>query len=235
MLTRSKLATLTIALAAAVLSTSGCGQQELKQLGAELQNERDRSAAFAAQRDDAQSQLAAAMSRSTNSSGQLAAKDMEIQSAKIERDKALSDLVALQAERAATPDTKTGWKGGTIGEEISIGSDVLFSSGRATLTKSGKQALSTIVSGIMSNHPGKAIRVYGHTDGDPIKKTKNLWSDNLDLSANRAMAVTRYMISRGIDASKIESIGMGSTRPVASNSSKTNKKKNRRVEIMIIN
>jgi flagellar motor protein MotB len=235
MTTRTRLTMLTIALATTALFTTGCGQQEIKQLGAQLRAEQDKSSMLAAQRDSAQQQLALAQSRSTDVAGQLAAKDMEIESARSDRDKALSDLTAAKAEGAATPKETKGWKSGTIGAEISIGSDVLFSSGRATLTSAGKKALSSIVSGIMRNHPGKSIRIYGHTDGDPIRKTKNLWSDNLDLSANRAMAVTRYMISRGIKASLVESIGMGSTRPIASNKSKANKKKNRRVEIMIIN
>jgi chemotaxis protein MotB len=111
---------------------------------------------------------------------------------------------------------------------------LLFRSGRATLTSGGKKALSVIASNIMTNHPGKYIRIYGHTDSDPIRKTKNLWADNLDLSSNRAMAVARYMISRGIKGSLIESVGMGSTRPIAGNKSVADKKKNRRVEIMII-
>jgi chemotaxis protein MotB len=234
-ITRTKLTTLAITLLATALSTTGCGKQEIKQLGTELTNEREKSRTFAAQRDSAQQQLAIAQTRNTEIAGQLSGKNAEIANAISDRNKAVSDLEALKEERAKTPDKPTGWKAGTIGAEISIGSDVLFSSGRATLTTSGKKALSSIASGIMTNHAGKNIRIYGHTDGDPIRKTKNLWSDNLDLSSNRAMAVTRYLISRGINGALIESIGMGSTRPIASNKSKADKKKNRRVEIMIIN
>ena len=223
---------LTIALATAALSAVGCGQQEIKQLGAQLRAEQDNSRKLEAQRDDAQRQLAAAQASDTN---KLAARDIEIENARSDRDKAISDLEALKKERAAAPAVAAGWKAGTIGAEISIGSDVLFGSGRATLTTGGKQALSSIASGIITNHSGKNIRIYGHTDADPIRKTKKQWTDNLDLSGNRAMAVTRYLISRGVKGSLIESIGMGSTRPVAGNKSAADKKKNRRVEIMIIN
>ncbi|MDP6636598.1 MAG: OmpA family protein [Phycisphaerae bacterium] len=235
MMTKIKLTTLAFALAAAALSSTGCGKQEIKQLTAQLRMEQDRSRTLEAQRDSAQQQLAAAQSRSTDIGAQLNAKDLEIESAKSERDKAISDLDALKKERAAAPPATAGWKAGTIGAEISIGSDVLFSSGRATLTSGGKRALSSIASSILSNHAGKNIRIYGHTDSDPIRKSKKLWADNLDLSANRAMAVTRYLISRGVKGSLIESIGMGSTRPIAGNKSAADKKKNRRVEIMIIN
>jgi len=233
MMTRSRLTTLTLALVMAAMSAAGCGKQEIQQLQGQVRALQDNNATLQAQRDSAQQQLATAQTRGTELSRNLDAKDLEIESAKTGRDKAVSDLDALKKERADAPDGG-GWKAGTIGAEISIGSDVLFSSGRATLTTAGKRALSRIASGIMTNHQGKYIRIYGHTDSDPIKKTKKLWADNLDLSANRAMAVARYLISRGIKGSLIESIGMGSTRPIAGNTSKANKKKNRRVEIMVI-
>jgi flagellar motor protein MotB len=78
------------------------------------------------------------------------------------------------------------------------------------------------------------VQVYGFTDNDPIVKTKKLWEDNLDLSANRAMMVTRELIRHGIAANRVETIAMGSTHPVASNSDKAGKAKNRRVEIVAI-
>ena len=233
MMTRTRLMMLTIALVMAAMSAVGCGQQEIKQLRGQVLTLQDNVKTLQAQRDGAQQQLAAAQTRSTELSGQLDGKDLEIESVKAARDKAIGDLDALKKERAAAP-TAGGWKAGAIGAEISIGSDVLFSSGRATLTTAGKQKLSSVASGILTDHPGKNIRVYGHTDADPIRKTKKLWSDNLDLSSNRAMAVTRYLISRGIKGSLIESIGMGATRPIAGNKSAADKKKNRRVEIMII-
>jgi len=234
MMTRTRLMTLTVALVMAAMSAAGCGKQEIKQLQGQVRALQDNVATLQAQKADAQQQLATAQTRGTELSGQLDAKDLEIESARTARDKAVSDLDALKKERAAGPGPGGGWKAGTIGVEISIGSDVLFSSGRATLTTAGKRTLSSVASNIMTNHPGKYIRIYGHTDADPIRKTKKLWSDNLDLSSNRAMAVTRYLISRGIKGSLIESIGMGATRPIAGNKSKADKKKNRRVEIMII-
>ena len=232
MMARTRLTTLTVAVVMAAMSAAGCGKQEIQQLQGRVRALEDDNVKLQAQRDGAQQQLAAAQTRGTELSGQLDGKDLEIESAKTGRDKAVSDLEALKKERTAAPDAG-GWKAGAIGAEISIGSDVLFSSGRATLTTAGKRALSNVASGILTNHSGQNIRVYGHTDADPIRKTKNLWADNLDLSSNRAMAVTRYLISKGIKGSLIESIGMGSTRPVAGNKTAADKKKNRRVEIMI--
>ncbi len=115
-----------------------------------------------------------------------------------------------------------------------LGSDVLFASGRATLTTQGKTALSKVATRLKTSYPGKIIRIFGHTDSDRIVKSKKLWRDNLDLSANRAMAVSRYLASRGIKAERIETIAMGKTRPVASNKTKAGKTKNRRVEIVVV-
>ncbi len=115
-----------------------------------------------------------------------------------------------------------------------VGSDILFSAGRATLTTGGKRALNSIVATIRGSYPGMTVRVYGYTDNDPIRRTKKLWKDNLDLSANRAMAVTRYLRSKRLDAERIETVAMGQTNPVASNSSKASKARNRRVVIVVI-
>ncbi len=135
----------------------------------------------------------------------------------------------------ATP-TKTaeGWISTTVGDKISVGSDVLFTSGSATLTTGGKAALRSVSNAVKANYAGLPVRVYGFTDSDPIVKSKKYWSDNLDLSANRAMAVTRYLISQRISAERIETVAMGATHFVTSNTSKSGKARNRRVEIMVV-
>jgi len=113
-------------------------------------------------------------------------------------------------------------------------SDILFPSGQATLTKQGLTELDKAAAAIKARYAGLPVRVYGYTDTDPILKTKKLWQDNLDLSANRAMNVTRHLRSRGVPASMIETVAMGETRPVASNASTASKARNRRVEIIVI-
>lgn len=154
-------------------------------------------------------------------------------SARDELTRANVTIADLEAKLADGTKTGTGTGGGAE-TVFTLGSDVLFSSGRATLTVAGQTALASIVSKIKSDYPTNTVRVYGHTDTDPIKRTKNLWADNLDLSSNRAMAVTRYLIKQGLTASKVESVGMGQTRPIADNKTKAGKAKNRRVEIIVV-
>ncbi|MCD4825145.1 MAG: OmpA family protein [Phycisphaerae bacterium] len=157
-----------------------------------------------------------------------------------EKDKTIAakneEIATLKVKKPApTPtDTEKDWTRTTVGDKISVGSDVLFSSGRATLTRAGKARLNKIVKALKGTYSGLPIRVYGFTDSDPIRKSKRLWKDNLDLSANRAMAVTRYLISRGISKEDVETVAMGATHYVDSNKTRAGKKQNRRVEILVV-
>lgn len=155
-----------------------------------------------------------------------------------EKDETIEDLRARLAGQPETaPETgkaATGWERGLVGDKVTVGSDVLFPSGRAKLTAKGKGKLATIANQLKTNYSGMPVRVYGYTDSDPIVRTKKLWQDNLDLSANRAMAVTRYLIDRGVDKDRIETIAMGATNFVASNKTKQGKAQNRRVEIIVM-
>ncbi len=160
------------------------------------------------------------------------------------KDQQISQLTGRVSELESAPETivevatptKTaeGWISTTVGDKISVGSDVLFTSGSATLSSGGKSALRSVSNAVKANYAGLPVRVYGFTDSDPIRKSRKLWSDNLDLSANRAMAVTRYLISQGISAERLETVAMGATHFVTSNASKSGKARNRRVEIMVV-
>lgn len=145
------------------------------------------------------------------------------------------ELAKLRARGEAAPTpTASGWQKTPFGDKIAVGSDLLFGSGRATLTRAGKRALQPIVNDLKRQYNGLPIRVYGYTDSDPIKKSRKRWKDNLDLSANRAMAVTRYLLRQGILATEVETIAMGATHFVTSNKTRDGKKKNRRVEIFVV-
>lgn len=219
---------LTAVLLMTCVLTTGCADKEKKQLAA-LQAQYNE---LSAQRNDLRSQLALAETDKTELLSQLQAK----QNALAGKD---SHIASLQGQLAEKPTqnlaaTSEGWDVGTYADRVTLASDILFSAGSATLTAKGQSTLAKIVGDIKSTYNGLPVRVYGHTDSDPIKKTKKLWKDNLDLSANRAMAVARYLIANGIPAADIETIGKGDTDPIAGNDSRAGKAKNRRVEIVII-
>ena len=120
-------------------------------------------------------------------------------------------------------------KAGTV--TVTLQDTILFDPGKANLKKATSNELDHIYSVLQSKYSGRVVDVLGHTDTDPIKKSK--WQDNWELSSQRALSVTRYMISRGISEDKIRAVGCGPSKPVASNITSSGKAKNRRVEIVV--
>jgi len=151
----------------------------------------------------------------------------------------IEELQKQVAEKNKTPGEVTGFgkdydvkldaAAGTI--TVTLPTAILFSSGNATLKKATSVELDHIQSVLKSQYAGRPIDVVGHTDSDPIKKSK--WKDNWELSAQRALSVVRYMVERGIPDDKIRAIGYGSAKPIASNDNSSGKAKNRRVEIVV--
>src|SRR6476661_374088 len=80
----------------------------------------------------------------------------------------------------------------------------------------------------LQEHPSLRLRLDGHTDngGDP--------KANLVLSQQRVAALKAYLVKQGVAESRLETQGWGDTRPVAPNDSEANKRKNRRVEFVIL-
>jgi chemotaxis protein MotB len=139
-----------------------------------------------------------------------------------------------------TPAEATGFEGmdvafdaaaGTI--TVTLPNTILFDSGKATLKSATNKELDQILSVVRQKYADKDIDVVGHTDTDPIVKTKDLWKDNLELSAQRALSVSRYLISHGIPEKQVRAAACGAARPIASNANATGKAKNRRVEIVV--
>ncbi len=105
--------------------------------------------------------------------------------------------------------------------------DVFFAPGKADLTPEGKTALAGLARELAQHN--RPIRVVGHTDTDPVKKTKELWPlGNIQLGAGRAMSVMTYLISQGLDEQRFSVMSYGQHRP-----RDTSKERNRRVEIMV--
>ena len=118
---------------------------------------------------------------------------------------------------------------------VVLPSSVLFNSGQTTLKKSAKSSLSKVCSVLEKDFPNETIRIEGHTDNDPIKRTKQLYKTNWELSAVRAATVLHYLTDTcHLDSKKLYLAGFGKYQPVASNKNKSGKKKNRRVEIVVL-
>ena len=72
------------------------------------------------------------------------------------------------------------------------------------------------------------IEISGHTDD--VGGTEY----NQELSENRAKSVLSYLVEHGIKENRLESVGYGESKPIASNSSNSGRKKNRRTEVKIL-
>jgi chemotaxis protein MotB len=118
---------------------------------------------------------------------------------------------------------------GTI--TVTLPNSILYAPGKANLKKTYISELDQILATLRERYRGKDIDIVGHTDSDPIKKSK--WTDNWQLSAERALSVVRYFEERGWPADRMRAVGAGSARPIASNSTSAGKAKNRRVEVVV--
>jgi outer membrane protein OmpA-like peptidoglycan-associated protein len=81
---------------------------------------------------------------------------------------------------------------------------------------------------LLKEKPNYGLKIDGHTDNVGAAEM------NMELSRKRAEAVKNYLVSKGVDASKLETQGYGLTRPIADNNTAAGRQKNRRVEMNII-
>ncbi len=114
-------------------------------------------------------------------------------------------------------------RGNTV---LEVAGDVLFASGQTAIKPDGRKELDRIAAQIKSRWSGNDVRVEGYSDKNPIKKSK--WASNEALSQARADEVAKYLVSKGVSSSRVEAVGMGSTKLKATDAA------SRRVEIVII-
>jgi outer membrane protein OmpA-like peptidoglycan-associated protein len=81
---------------------------------------------------------------------------------------------------------------------------------------------------VMSDVPDMRLRIEGHTDAQGDETA------NQALSERRAKAVRDYLVSKGVDASRLEAIGYGGTKPIDTNRTERGREANRRIEFQIL-
>jgi chemotaxis protein MotB len=163
--------------------------------------------------------------------GQLEASLGSVESQRAALESEIQSLRESLASRGVGGDTGFGGDGVTVSSRngeivVGVAGDVLFDSGKVTIKSTAKNTLSGIASTIQQRYPGKTIRVEGYTDSDPIKKSG--WKTNERLSAERALAVEEYLVSRGLRHDQVYSAAFGPADP------KGTKRDSRRVEIVIV-
>jgi len=114
---------------------------------------------------------------------------------------------------------------------VKLKDKVLFASGSASLNKDGKKALDAVADAFKDLRDRNVI-VAGYTDNVPVGK-QGAFQDNWDLSTARAVAVVRYLESKGVASTMLGAVGFSQFRPVAPNDTPANKSLNRRIEIAL--
>ncbi|HEX4766986.1 MAG TPA: peptidoglycan -binding protein [Lichenihabitans sp.] len=124
-----------------------------------------------------------------------------------------------------------------VGDRFVFESQVLFDSGQAVLKPDGEAELDKLASAVMDLEreipPDIAwiMRVDGHTDNRPISSSQ--FKSNWELSADRAIAVVQYLISKGVDPHRLAATGFGEFQPIETGDTEEARSKNRRIELKL--
>ena len=104
--------------------------------------------------------------------------------------------------------------------------NILFVTGSSKLQTKSFKGLNDVAQ-IMKDNPGMSLAIDGHTDWVGAD------AFNLKLSQNRADAVKNYLVTKGVDASRITATGYGETKPIADNRTAAGRQQNRRSELTL--
>lgn len=181
---------------------------------------------------------------------QIAAAQAEYITMSNELNKALADKVAelnemAQYQSAFYKAIKDALGTRTImrpdGDRFIISSDILFPSGKYTLSADGKKQLAAIA-GVIKDFEGKIdpsvkwiIRVDGHTDNKPVLAGTKSYRNNLQLSMLRASAVVDELAKNGVSKRRLVPSGFGDLHPIELGSTPAALQKNRRIELQLTN
>ena len=125
-----------------------------------------------------------------------------------------------------------------VGDRFIFQSEVLFATGQANISDSGKEQLAEIASAlreieeVIPKDIPWVLQIEGHTDSDPIADNP-FFRDNWDLSTERALSVVRFLRSEGIPANRLAAAGYGEFQPIDTQNSEAAKQRNRRIELKL--
>lgn len=117
---------------------------------------------------------------------------------------------------------------------VDVVDKILFDSGQAEIKPAGREVLQRVVD-ILVTVTDKTIRVEGHTDNVPISGSLvKRFPTNWELSAARALTVTRALEKAGLDPALLSAAAYGEHQPVADNATPEGRAKNRRIAIILL-
>lgn len=133
-----------------------------------------------------------------------------------------SDMMALKKQVAMNTEEAA--------KKPMVVATVNFGSGQTGLSSKAKEMLDGVADQLMASDA--KVVVVGHADGTPV--LRGSYRSNWDLSQARANSAAKYLKSKGIDADKIEAVGMAHTKPIAPQNTAAGRAMNRRVEVILL-
>ena len=124
-----------------------------------------------------------------------------------------------------------------VGDRFVFQSEVLFAPGQADIGPTGQSQLSQLavaLADIAAKIPDDinwVLQVDGHTDNLPVRAGR--YTDNWDLSTERALSVVRFLVTQGVPAQRLAAAGYGEFQPLASSDTAADRRLNRRIELKI--
>jgi len=175
----------------------------------------------------------------------------EIAQARVRRDIALAQVESAKREAEQRRAERQRW----VGETVVPGEfgDIRFDVGTASLTGDWQSVMDRLAA-FLKEHPRLRFKIAGHTDDAPpssanlrrfLDANPDVASEheseagraaayNLAMSRRRAQAVAQALTERGIDDERLEVAGYGQKRPIASNDTAEGRRRNRRVEVLVL-
>jgi flagellar motor protein MotB len=120
--------------------------------------------------------------------------------------------------------------------KVILQGEVLFDSGSDALRPEGRLFLERIgpkLETLLEAEAGQMVLVGGHTD-DRALRGNAAFPSNWELSAARALAVTRVLIGAGLDSRRVVAAGFGAEHPRVANADEAGRRKNRRIEVLLV-
>ena len=195
----------------------------------------------------AEARAAQEMVAKANTDRQQLAADARARQAEFDRQRAEADAARAQAQQAQAAQTAQQNQTAQMNDEIeklqsqitelkvqqtnrgwvlTLGNEMLFDSGSATLKPGGQRALDNLAR-FMQDHKDRNVAIEGFADSQGSEEF------NQALSERRADAVKQALASKGVEPSRLETRGYGEAYPIASNDNAAGRQLNRRVEIVI--
>ena len=124
-----------------------------------------------------------------------------------------------------------------VGDRFVFQSEVLFAPGQADIGPTGQNQLSQLAVALadiavkIPDDINWVLQVDGHTDNLPVRAGR--YTDNWDLSTERALSVVRFLVTQGVPAQRLAATGYGEFQPLASSDTPADRRLNRRIELKI--